>query len=159
MSTIYLSLGSNIGDRRQQLTDAVRLLREQAQVKKVSSVYETAPVGGVEQDDFYNICVELESDQTPEEVLGMCQSIERQLNRVRKIHWGPRTIDLDILMIDDDIIETEDLKVPHPYMLERSFVLIPLAEIAPEAVHPKTKKLIKELVQEDKEVRKTEVRL
>lgn len=159
MSTIYLSLGSNIGDRRQQLTDAVRLLREQAQVKKVSSVYETAPVGGVEQDDFYNICVELESDQTPEEVLAMCQSIERQLNRVRKIHWGPRTIDLDILMIDDDIIEREDLKVPHPYMLERGFVLIPLAEIAPEAVHPKTNKLIKELVQEDKEVRKTEVRL
>ncbi|ULG74105.1 2-amino-4-hydroxy-6-hydroxymethyldihydropteridine diphosphokinase [Macrococcus brunensis] len=159
MSTIYLSLGSNIGDRRQQLTDAVRLLGEQAQVKKVSSVYETAPVGGVEQDDFYNICVELESEQAPEEILAMCQAIESQLNRVRIVHWGPRTIDLDILMIDDYIIETEDLKVPHPYMLERSFVLIPLAEIAPEAIHPKAKKMIKELVHEDKEVRKTEVRL
>ncbi|TDL95300.1 2-amino-4-hydroxy-6-hydroxymethyldihydropteridine diphosphokinase [Macrococcus carouselicus] len=159
MSTIYLSLGSNMGDRAEHLRNALHLLSETVQIEEVSAVYETAPVGGVEQADFYNICAAITSERAPEEVLALCQSIEQRLNRVRIVHWGPRTIDLDILMIEDRIIDTEDLKVPHPYMTERSFVLIPLAEIAPDAIHPISNKKIKELVHVDKEVRKTKVRL
>lgn len=154
MTTIYLSLGSNIGDRKQQLLSAVDALKESVNVTQVSSIYETAPVGGVPQDDFYNMCVVIETDRSAEEVLDICQAVEQRLNRVRKIHWGPRTIDLDILMIDDQVIESERLKVPHPYMTERSFVLIPLNEIAPDAVHPIKQQTIKELVYSDPEVRK-----
>ncbi|GGB12986.1 2-amino-4-hydroxy-6-hydroxymethyldihydropteridine diphosphokinase [Macrococcus hajekii] len=159
MSTIYLSLGSNIGDRAAQLRKALELLGNEVQVDTVSSVYETAPVGGVEQADFYNICAVVTTDRSPEEMLLLCQQIEKQLNRVRIVHWGPRTIDLDILMIDEQIVDQPDLKVPHPYMTERSFVLIPLAEIAADAIHPVRKQPIKDLVFEDRDVMKTKVRL
>ncbi|KAA1036161.1 2-amino-4-hydroxy-6-hydroxymethyldihydropteridine diphosphokinase [Macrococcus equipercicus] len=156
MTTIYLSLGSNMGDRAQQLARAVELLGQTAgiRVMRVSSIYETAPVGSVAQDDFYNICVVADTTLTPQEVLAVCQSIEQELARVRRIHWGPRTIDLDILMVDDYVIDEPNLQVPHPFMLERSFVLIPLNEIAADAVHPVAKKRIDELVYDDPEVRK-----
>ncbi|TDM07240.1 2-amino-4-hydroxy-6-hydroxymethyldihydropteridine diphosphokinase [Macrococcus lamae] len=156
MTTIYLSLGSNIGDRQQQLERAIDLLSktEGICVVRLSSIYETSPVGGVVQEDFYNMCIVVETTLSPLEVLAVCQSIESQLARVRKIHWGPRTIDLDILMIDDAVIDEPDLQVPHPFMLERSFVLIPLHEIAPDAVHPLAQKTINELVYDDPEVRK-----
>lgn len=156
MTTIYLSLGSNIGNRRQQLERAVELLSdtEGIRIVKTSSIYETAPVGGVAQDDFYNLCVTLNTSLTAQQVLAVCQSIEQQLARVRKIHWGPRTIDLDILLVEDQVIDEPTLQVPHPYMLDRSFVLIPLNEIAPDAVHPLAQQKISELVYDDPEVRK-----
>lgn len=154
MTTIYLSLGSNLGDRKQHLLSAVEALKESFNVTQISSIYETAPVGGVPQDDFYNMCAVIETDCSPEEVLDVCQAIEQQLNRVRKIHWGPRTIDLDILLVENEVLDSERLKVPHPYMTERSFVLIPLNEIAPEVVHPEKQRMIKELVYPDPEVRK-----
>lgn len=156
MTSIYLSLGSNMGDREVQLNKAIQLLREtnEIEVTRVSSIYETAPVGGVVQENFYNLCLSLESTLSPEAILNICQRIEQQLNRVRRIHWGPRTIDLDILLFGDEVIHTDRLNVPHPYMHDRSFILIPLNEIAPLAYHPVLKKTVSELVYNDQDVRK-----
>lgn len=153
---VYISFGSNIGDREYQINEALRKL-EQIQGTKllvVSSLYETVPVGGVEQDDFLNGAAIVETSLTPISFLNEIQRIELELGRERKIHWGPRTIDLDVLLIDEIVIEHDRLKVPHPFMHERSFVLIPLAEIASEAVHPVLNKKIRELVTMDPEVRR-----
>ncbi|MCO4097383.1 2-amino-4-hydroxy-6-hydroxymethyldihydropteridine diphosphokinase [Macrococcoides canis] len=153
---VYISFGSNIGDREYQINEALRKLEQiqDTKLKAVSSLYETAPVGGVVQDDFLNGAAIVETNLTPISFLNEIQRIELELGRERKIHWGPRTIDLDVLLMDDVVIEHERLKVPHPFMHERSFVLIPLAEIAPEAVHPVLNKKIKELVTMDPEVRR-----
>lgn len=153
---VYISFGSNIGDREYQINEALRKLEQiqDTKIKAVSSLYETAPVGGVVQDDFLNGAAIVETNLTPISFLNEIQRIELELGRERKIHWGPRTIDLDVLLMDDVVIEHERLKVPHPFMHERSFVLIPLAEIAPEAVHPVLNKKIKELVTMDPEVRR-----
>lgn len=153
---VYISFGSNIGDREQQINEALNKLQQvcDTELVTVSSLYETAPVGGVIQDDFLNGAAIVETSLTPIDFLNEIQRIELELGRERKVHWGPRTIDLDVLLMDDYIIEHERLNVPHPYMHERSFVLIPLAEIAPEAVHPILNKSIKELVTVDPEVRR-----
>lgn len=153
---VYISFGSNIGDREYQINEALRKLEQiqDTKLKAVSSLYETAPVGGVVQDDFLNGAAIVETNLTPISFLNEIQRIELELGRKRKIHWGPRTIDLDVLLMDDVVIEHERLKVPHPFMHDRSFVLIPLAEIAPEAVHPVLNKKIKELVTMDPEVRR-----
>lgn len=153
---VYISFGSNIGDREYQINEALRKLEQiqDTKIKAVSSLYETAPVGGVVQNDFLNGAAIVETNLTPISFLNEIQRIELELGRERKIHWGPRTIDLDVLLMDDVVIEHERLKVPHPFMHERSFVLIPLAEIAPEAVHPVLNKKIKELVTMDPEVRR-----
>ncbi|MEE1108074.1 2-amino-4-hydroxy-6-hydroxymethyldihydropteridine diphosphokinase [Macrococcoides canis] len=153
---VYISFGSNIGDREYQINEALRKLEQiqDTKLKAVSSLYETAPVGGVVQDDFLNGAAIVETNLTPISFLNEIQRIELELGRERKIHWGPRTIDLDVLLMDDVVIKHERLKVPHPFMHERSFVLIPLAEIAPEAVHPVLNKKIKELVTMDPEVRR-----
>ena len=153
---VYISFGSNIGDREYQINEALRKLEQiqDTNLKAVSSLYETVPVGGVVQDDFLNGAAIVETNLTPISFLNEIQRIELELGRERKIHWGPRTIDLDVLLMDEVVIEHERLKVPHPFMHERSFVLIPLAEIAPEAVHPVLNKKIKELVTMDPEVRR-----
>ncbi len=104
------------------------------EVVRVSSVYETDPVGYEDQPPFMNIVVEVEAKMSPHELLTACQSIEAALGRVRTIRWGPRTIDLDIVLIDDVIVDDERLTVPHPRMAERAFVLVPLVEIAPDAL-------------------------
>lgn len=155
MTRVYLSFGSNMGDREQQINDALNLLNTlpETKVTKISSLYETAPVGGVEQDDFLNGVVALETNLSPIELLDGIQSIELKLNRVRKIHWGPRTIDLDIVLFGDLVMDSERLKVPHPFMHERSFVLIPLNEIAPQAIHPVLNKKISDIVTLDPDVR------
>lgn len=132
MNTVYLSIGTNIGDRFTNLQEAVRNLikLETINVEKISSIYETAPVGFVDQAPFLNIAVMLSTNLNAEEMLSVCQSIEQNLGRVRKIRWGPRSIDLDILLFNHENIETESLIVPHERMYERAFVLVPLIEIS-----------------------------
>ncbi|MCM3712198.1 2-amino-4-hydroxy-6-hydroxymethyldihydropteridine diphosphokinase [Sporosarcina luteola] len=140
MNIAYLSIGSNIGDRLHHLKEAVRALHshEGIDVTKISSIYETAPVGYTEQADFLNLAVSIATSLDPFELLAACQQIENGLGRVREIRWGPRTVDLDILLYNNDNIEAENLIVPHPRMGERAFVLVPLLEIAPSILHPVT---------------------
>ena len=132
MNKVYLSLGTNIGDREQNLKQAVEMLhsKDDIEVKAVSSIYETDPVGFLDQPSFLNIAVYIETNLSSQETLKICQSIENELGRVREIRWGPRIIDLDILLYNNDNIEVENLVVPHPRMYERAFVLVPLLEIA-----------------------------
>lgn len=146
---VYLGLGSNLGDKEQNLRQAIEFLKAdpENQVKRVSSLIETEPVGEVEQDDFLNGAVEILTLKTPEELLDQIGSIETELKRVRVVHWGPRTIDLDILLYDDQIIQTERLTIPHREMAGRQFVLEPMNEIAPYAVHPVEKMTIQKLFQ------------
>ncbi len=132
MNKAYLGIGSNLGDKKQNIEAAVSLLREQAQltVTKISSYYETEPVGYLEQDWFLNCVLEIETSLRPEQLLLACQAIEAKLKRERLIRFGPRTIDIDILLYEGYDSLEEDLTIPHPRMSERKFVLIPLLEIA-----------------------------
>lgn len=134
MISVYLSLGSNIGDKKAYLEAALDRLNQlpQTTVAAVSSFYETAAWGKTDQDDFLNICCQLETELDAQQLLTECQKIEKDLQRVRHEHWGPRTIDIDILLYGNETIATENLSVPHPYMTERAFVLVPLEEIAPQ---------------------------
>lgn len=129
MSIAYLSLGSNMGDRIKNLSRAVSLLDDPKKgifVELVSPVFETKPVGYTEQDDFLNICLKVITDLDPLDLLSECQKVEKELHRERLIHWGPRTIDVDILTYDDISMDTERLTIPHPRMEERGFVQVPL---------------------------------
>lgn len=129
MSIAYLSLGSNMGDRIRNLSRAVSLLDcpdEGIFVELVSPVFETKPVGYTEQDDFLNICLKVITDLSPLDLLSRCQKVEQELHRERIIHWGPRTIDVDILTYDEITMDTERLTIPHPRMEERGFVQVPL---------------------------------
>lgn len=130
---IYIALGANIGERANQLSAAIKEMENVGlTVTKQSSVYETAPVGYTEQPSFYNMVVEVTSSLSAEEVLNQLQRIERELGRERLFKNGPRTIDLDILLYNGEDIQSKHLSVPHPRMHERAFVLVPLAEIAPQ---------------------------
>ena len=146
MNSAYLSLGSNIGNRLEHLQQAVRLLNEHSSIDvlKVSSIYETEPVGLTEQAKFLNIAVELKTSLEATELLSACQSIENKLGRMRKIRWGPRTVDLDILLYNEEHIQLEDLIIPHLRMQERAFVLVPLVEINSEVKNPVTGTLYRE---------------
>lgn len=136
MIIAYLGLGSNIGDRKQFLHRALQLLVKESNIwiTKVSSLYETEPWGYKEQELFMNLVVEIETQLTAIELLQVCQKIEQSLERVREIKWGPRTMDVDILLYGDETIASPQLKIPHPYLIERDFVVIPLAEIAPQLI-------------------------
>jgi 2-amino-4-hydroxy-6-hydroxymethyldihydropteridine diphosphokinase len=125
----YLSLGSNVGDRRGQLRQAVRSI---AGVVAVSSVYETEPIGGPPQDDYLNLVVGIDTDLTPRQLLDLCHRLEATAGRVRTERFGPRSLDVDILWVDSGSIDQPDLQVPHPRMTERRFVMEPLHEVAPE---------------------------
>ena len=142
MNRAFISIGSNIGDRLHCLVEAVRALHSHGKVKvlSVSSIYETEPVGYVDQADFLNLVIGVETELDAQRLLAVCQKIEHELGRVRDIRWGPRTVDLDILLYNNDNIEAENLIVPHPRMRERAFVLIPLLEIAPRSASPATGK-------------------
>jgi 2-amino-4-hydroxy-6-hydroxymethyldihydropteridine diphosphokinase len=129
----YLSLGSNIGDRRAHLAAAVDLVRE-GDAFRTSSVYETEPVGGVAQDDYWNMVLELETDATARELLDRARRAEAARERVRDVRWGPRTLDVDVLLVGDERSDDLELLLPHPRMYERSFVLVPLHELAPDVV-------------------------
>lgn len=143
----YIGLGSNLGDKKAYLDNAVSSLNEleTCSVEKVSSYLITKPYGNVEQDDFLNACLCLKTLLTPKELLDELHRIEQNAHRERIIHWGPRTLDLDILLYDDEIVNTDDLIIPHVEMHKRGFVLKPLMEIAPNKRHPILLKTIKEL--------------
>lgn len=153
MNTAYLSLGSNLGNRFEMLQDAVRMLQEEADfnVTQVSSVYETDPVGYTEQATFLNIVVEIQSQLSAEKILFICLETEQTLGRIREFRWGPRCIDLDILLFNEENIESEKLTVPHPRMHERGFVLVPLMELIPNGVHPVTGVSFREYAEGQKE--------
>ncbi|QLK85313.1 2-amino-4-hydroxy-6-hydroxymethyldihydropteridine diphosphokinase [Staphylococcus sp. 17KM0847] len=151
MVEVYLGLGGNIGDREQQLRAAIEHLNayKEIEVISISPIYETKPVGYVEQPDFLNVCVCIETTLKPHDLLAIGLAVEAELHRVRDVRWGPRTIDIDILLYGDDVIETSQLVVPHPRMTERAFVMIPLNDIAPDVVEPRSGKKISQLVNTD----------
>lgn len=138
MPRVYLSLGSNIGNRKAYLRAAIKILEAHGGIDliKISSVYETEPEGYVDQRKFYNIVAEIEADLSPTELLGVCHFIEDILGRKRQAKWGPRAIDVDILLYGEKEVREPGIVIPHPEMLKRAFVLAPLLEISPEERMP-----------------------
>lgn len=148
-ATVYIALGSNQGDRELNLLRAVAELGKlpQTKVTALSSFYETEPVGGIPQDNFYNAVARIDTDFPPLHLLDQLQRIETIIfKRKKEVHWGPRPIDLDILFYNDEIVSEEGLTIPHPRLHERRFVLQPLAEIAPDLMHPLLDKNVNELL-------------
>jgi 2-amino-4-hydroxy-6-hydroxymethyldihydropteridine diphosphokinase len=139
----YLGIGSNVGDRLANLVRAVELLDGEAGIaaRRTSRVWETDPVGGPPQPDFLNAVIEVETDRSPRDLLAACHRVESALGRVRETRWGPRTIDLDILLFDDLAVDETDLTIPHPRMIDRAFVLMPLLELQPDVRFPDGRRL------------------
>ena len=135
---VFIALGSNVGDREQYLCRAIHLLDCESSIKiiKQSTFIETEPVGPIEQRSFLNGVIEIETSLSPRKLLDTCLQIEDQLGRIRKQRWGPRTIDLDIILFGEQCVKEDHLKIPHPELLNRLFVLEPLAEISPHVLHP-----------------------
>lgn len=142
--TVYLSLGTNMGDKKKNLLEAIEKIGklENTKVTSQSTILETEPFGYTEQDMFLNACIEIKTLFTPQELLEKLLGIELEMGRVRTIKWGPRIIDIDILFFDDEIIQDKNLAVPHPWISERMFVLEPLCEIAPNLIHPLERKSV-----------------
>jgi 2-amino-4-hydroxy-6-hydroxymethyldihydropteridine diphosphokinase len=146
MAKVYIGIGSNVGNREENVARALTLLAERGvRVLRNSSVHETKPWGVAEQPLFLNMVIEAETPLNPREVLRQLKSIEEDMGRVEAGRWGPRIMDLDILLYDDLILDEPGLVIPHPLLHERDFVLTPLLEIAPDARHPLLKKTIREI--------------
>lgn len=160
MAIVYIGLGSNLERKKANIRRTIKLLSKKKDIKilKVSSLYETEPVGYVKQDWFVNACLKVETNLSPRQLLNTLKDIEKQLKRKKAfLKWGPRTIDLDILLYDNLKLKTKDLVIPHPEMHKRAFVLIPLMELEPNLIHPTKKKSILELLvnlKKSKKVRK-----
>ena len=131
-----IGLGSNLGDRARHIGDAVAALAETGSLIRVSSLYETAPIGGPKQKPYLNAVVVVDTGLLPRQLLERCLEIEQEQGRERRERWGPRTLDLDVLLYGSEVIDNADLKVPHPRMTKRRFVLEPLLEVWPEAALP-----------------------
>jgi 2-amino-4-hydroxy-6-hydroxymethyldihydropteridine diphosphokinase len=143
---VYLGLGSNMGDRVQNLKRSLKMLSENARIEKLSSIYETEPVGFTEQPLFLNAVCLISTVLSPRELLKALKNIESNLGRTPSFPNAPRPIDLDILFYDNRIIDSQELTIPHPRINQRAFVLVPLAEIDPDFTHPRSGKTIKELL-------------
>ena len=155
MHSIFLGLGTNLGDRIANLQAALAGLAKKLVITAVSPIYQTPPWGDTNQPDFLNLCLAAETDLSPEALLVFFKNLEVELGRKPTRRWGPRLIDIDLLFYADQIIETEKLTIPHPRLAERAFVLRPLADIAPNFVHPVLGETIADLATrvEDEEIR------
>lgn len=140
MELCYLSLGSNIGDRPASIARAIACLCCEGDVvlRRLSSLYLTEPWGYEDQEDFLNAAAEIETHLAPRDLLSRAKGIEHEMGRILRPRWGPREVDIDILFYGNMVVEEDDLRIPHPYLCQRGFVLTPLAEIAPDLVHPET---------------------
>ena len=149
MHKVFIALGSNLGERRKNIETAIEKLKEKGiKIVKISSVIETEPYGYKDQGKFLNAVCLVETDLDPFSLLDVLLKIEEEMGRIRMFKWGPRNIDLDIIFYDDLIIETENLKIPHPDAHNRIFVMGPLSEIDPEFVHPVLRRKVKEILQD-----------
>ncbi len=146
--TAYLCLGSNLGKRQDNLDQALNLLSQRLKLGQISSIYDTEPVGNTNQPRFLNLVCQVYTRLAPTELLALAKGIEMKLGRAPRTSNAPRPIDIDILFYGDQVIETPELVIPHPRLAERAFVLIPLAEIAPDLVHPVNNKTITELMRQ-----------
>jgi len=149
MAEVFLGIGSNLGLRELNCSSSIELLEKRGFIVRArSSLYETEPWGVADQPKFINMAVHITTGLPPREVLRRLKEIEREMGRTETLRWGPRIIDLDILLYDNLVLNESDLVIPHPRMHEREFVLKPLSEIAPDTVHPVTGKTIKKLLAE-----------
>ncbi len=147
MAVVFLALGSNLGNRLENLHHAVNRLAPFVQISRASSIYETEPWGITEQPRFLNMVVEGETALAPEELLGALKRRERELGRTETVRYGPRLIDIDILFYDDMIYKSDALEIPHPRLAERRFVLVPLNDLAPDLLHPSMRITVRELLE------------
>lgn len=144
--SVYIGLGTNLGDRIRNLEAAITALNPSVQSKRCSPVYETLPWGYQEQPQFLNQVVLASTELSPQDLLAHLKGIERRLGREATFRYGPRLIDLDILLYADQVIDLPGLKIPHPYLEQRAFVLVPLVQLAPDLVHPVLNLTLKELL-------------
>ena len=151
--TAYLSIGSNLGERKDNLTNAIKQIEANCgNIIKASAIYETAAWGNTEQPSFLNQCLVLKTDLSAKKLIKQLLHIERLMGRERKEKMGPRLIDLDIILMDEEVVFSEFLTLPHPHLQDRKFVLLPLAEIAPKAFHPIFNKTVEQLLIECSDV-------
>ena len=146
MSLVYLGLGTNLGDRLANLQNAVSALTACCTIVALSKLYETAPVGITDQPSFLNMALKAETDFAPQDLLAALKSLEKSLGRTETVRWGPRQIDIDILLYDQLELHEAGLTIPHPRLCERGFVLVPLADVGGETLHPTRKQTIAQLL-------------